>query len=111
MSIPESVRLYREKKEARREYSRRKQVESKYGVSYETLEDMLDKQGGVCGICGVELTFHPKATACVDHCHSTGDVRGILCRKCNAAIGALGDTASSVAKAVAYLQKTALREI
>lgn len=111
MSIPESVRLYREKKEARREYSRRKKVESNYKVRYEELEEMLREQGGVCGICEVELTFHPKATACVDHCHSTGEIRGILCRKCNAAIGALGDTTYSVSKAVAYLQKTTLREI
>lgn len=111
MAIPESVRLYREKKEARREYSRRKKIESNYKISYEELEEMLREQGGVCGICGIELTFSPKATACVDHCHSTGAIRGILCRKCNAGIGALGDTASSVAKAVVYLQKATLREI
>lgn len=111
MSIPESVRLFREKAEERREYSRRKKVESNYGVPYAVLEEMLENQGGVCGICETALTFHPKATACVDHCHSTGVIRGILCRKCNAAIGSLGDTTYSVSKAVSYLQKALVREI
>lgn len=109
--VPESVRAFRKKVARRKEYARRKQTESKYGLRYEELEKMLANQGGVCGICETPLTFHPKATACVDHCHSSGEVRGILCRKCNAAIGALGDTASSIKKAISYLEQATVREI
>ncbi|WOL25669.1 hypothetical protein [Pectobacterium phage PcaP1EGY] len=72
---------------------------------------MLEQQGGSCGICETPITFHPKATACVDHCHMTGVVRGILCRKCNAGLGALGDTICSVSKALKYLEAVTLRKI
>lgn len=47
---------------------------------------MLDAQGGGCGICGTIVDL------VVDHCHYTGEVRGILCRKCNSGIGLLSDS-------------------
>jgi hypothetical protein len=52
-----------------------------------------------CGICGT------KENLCYDHCHDTMDFRGVLCRSCNRAIGALGDTAEGVQKALNYLNK------
>lgn len=78
--------------------------ERKYGLSKERFFEMLRIQGGACAICG---THDPKGAFgvfCVDHCHETGVVRGLLCQSCNVAIGALGDTADSVQRAVDYLR-------
>jgi len=65
---------------------------------------MEQAQGGVCAICG-----KPEATArtkrlCVDHCHETGKVRGLLCSHCNRAIGLLGDSCAILASAITYLE-------
>jgi hypothetical protein len=61
---------------------------------------LLERQGGVCGVCG-EVPKRPV----IDHCHTTGQARGITCWSCNTAMGALGDTAEGVARAVAYLAR------
>jgi hypothetical protein len=52
-----------------------------------------------CEICGIttDLVY--------DHCHDTMEFRGVLCRKHNAAIGQLGDTAEGVQAALNYLTK------
>lgn len=65
---------------------------------------MLVRQGGVCAICGGPpdgrwKRFH------VDHCHKTGRVRGLLCRKCNNGLGNFGDSVETMRKAIAYLRR------
>lgn len=71
-----------------------------YGLSAEEYYALLEKQKGLCALCGVK----PTGKLVVDHCHKTGRIRGILCRKCNLGLGLLGDTAEFLAKAVAYLE-------
>ncbi len=66
-----------------------------------TLPDIapwLPGADGTCAICG-----RNGRELVVDHDHATGEIRGWLCRPCNSAIGQLGDTASSVMRAVLYL--------
>ena len=71
-----------------------------YGMVPGQYEQMLSTQGGVCAIChGV----NKKGALAVDHCHTTGRVRGLLCRNCNTGIGLLGDSAESVSRAFVYL--------
>jgi len=62
---------------------------------------MVDAVDGKCEICG-----NAEEGLCVDHCHETGQIRGVLCRRCNRAIGQLGDNLEAVRKAVAYLERT-----
>jgi hypothetical protein len=78
----------------RPELRRQTRLKSKYGLSLEQFEEMA-KNG--CYLCGATDDL------CVDHCHDTGRVRGILCRKHNFAIGLLGDTPEGVQKALDYL--------
>jgi hypothetical protein len=47
-----------------------------------------------------------KIRFCVDHCHETKKVRGLLCSPCNRAIGQLGDTVQGVQRALTYLQRS-----
>jgi Recombination endonuclease VII len=74
-----------------------------YGISREQYEALLAQQGGVCGICRKP----PQEPLCVDHSHTTGRVRGLLCRKCNTALGSFDDDVSVMAAGIAYLRKAA----
>jgi len=78
--------------------TRRKTI---YGLSAEHHRRLVEQQNGVCAICK-----RPSRRAlCVDHCHATRVVRGLLCDKCNTALGLLGDDAGRVLAAVAYLDR------
>jgi hypothetical protein len=79
--------------------SRTKRLQKHYGLSDEDYDTLLAKQGGACAIC----RRRPRGRLCVDHCHSTGFVRGLLCRKCNLGLGCLVDDAASLISAFAYL--------
>jgi len=70
----------------------------KYKVDREAYE-ALKEQG--CPICVKPF----KQTPCFDHCHNTGDFRGLLCRRCNAAIGLLRDCPDTLSRATEYLKK------
>ena len=61
---------------------------------------MLARQRGVCAVCGEQ----PARRLCVDHCHVTGKVRGLLCSPCNLAIGQLKDSPARLRKAAAYVE-------
>jgi hypothetical protein len=66
-----------------REYSQKKRCESIYGISLEQYEAMVARQGGLCAICKEK----PEKSLCVDHCHTSGRVRGLLCNNCNCMLG------------------------
>lgn len=78
-----------------------------YAMTTVVLEDMYESQNGQCAICnrGLELYGDNKEDdACIDHCHSSGEVRGLLCRQCNRSLGQLGDTEEALMRAVNYLR-------
>jgi hypothetical protein len=79
--------------------TRTKRLQKHYGLSDEEYDTLLARQGGACAICRRRL----RGRLCVDHCHSTGLVRGLLCRKCNLGLGCLVDDAASLISAFAYL--------
>lgn len=98
----ERVLLDAEYKERDKLSRRNWQYRNKYGISFLDALDILEDQGG-CAVCGKLLTAD---TMCVDHCHSTGVVRGVLCSGCNTGLGLLGDTRESLMKAVSYLSNS-----
>jgi len=68
---------------------------------------MLEEQNGRCAIC---LSDDPKSPDRVnhwyiDHCHTTGVVRGLLCNSCNRGVGLLGDDIANLERAILYLSK------
>jgi len=77
--------------------ARQWRLKTYYGLSEEDFNTMSERQGKACAICS---KVEPLV---VDHDHSTGKVRGLLCHKCNRAIGSLGDNLSLVRKASTYL--------
>jgi len=84
-------------------------LENKYKLSVEDFTLMHEEQEGVCLICEepIENRFTNtlgKKTA-VDHCHNTGEVRGLLCNPCNVGIGQMKDDSYIVYKAWRYLDR------
>jgi predicted Fe-S protein YdhL (DUF1289 family) len=73
-----------------------------YREEYETL---LEKQNGVCAICGISAEELTKKLI-VDHNHETLKVRGLLCWSCNSGLGFFKDNQAHLAMAIEYLVKT-----
>jgi hypothetical protein len=78
---------------------RRGQLKRQYGISPADYDALLAKQDGVCATCGKPS----EETLCVDHCHATGTIRGLLCRQCNFALGCFTDSQATMMAAIAYL--------
>lgn len=76
---------------------------ARYGITTDDFNRILLQQNNCCEICKIELTATEKTA--VDHCHTTGKVRGILCRNCNAGIGMLKESVTALESAIKYLQK------
>lgn len=80
-------------------------LRSTYGISLETYQILLDIQNKVCAICGKEEPNKKYKTLGVDHNHNTGQIRGLLCTKCNTAIGLLNEDLDLINKVIIYLKK------
>lgn len=82
----------------------------KYGLTIEDAEIMLKNQGHKCLICGEEILLfgdmkNRDKVAHVDHNHETGEVRGLLCDKCNRGLGFFRDNEEYLINAASYLKK------
>lgn len=96
--IKERRRAYRMANVSVSARASRKQALRGYGLTSESFESLLKEQDDKCAICSTHLVS-PQ----IDHCHSTGKVRGILCRKCNMGLGLFHDDVGSLQRAIAYL--------
>jgi hypothetical protein len=94
-------RAYHAEHRERLNGERRSRGWRKYGLVAADYERMLAAQGGVCAICKRK----GKRWLCVDHCHETQAVRGLLCDKCNTALGFFGDDADRMRAAGEYLDR------
>ena len=73
-----------------------------YGISLEEYDTMLARQGGACA--SRKKKPDTGKSLCVDHCHVTGMVRGLLCHKCNSVLAFGNDDLDILRAAIAYLQ-------
>lgn len=80
--------------------TRKSQLKVKYGMTVDAYNELFSKQGGVCAICGLKST----RPLCVDHCHASGKIRGLLCDKCNRGIGCFKDDPELMIKAAEFIQ-------
>jgi hypothetical protein len=83
------------------EINRNYRMRREYGISPERFHEMYESQDRRCAVC--KKQFGSKSEANIDHCHATRWVRGLLCNKCNTAIGLLGDDLEIIKSASAYL--------
>ena len=78
-----------------------------YGITLKEKNEMMLAQDNKCSICRVRFTDCKSCNtaAHVDHCHTTGKVRSILCCKCNKGLGIFNDSVSEFLSAARYLYK------
>lgn len=98
-----------QKTEGVRLYNRKDKLWRAFGLTIEAYEKLLEKQKGVCSICkepekALSSNGFLKHLA-VDHCHTTGKVRGLLCHHCNVGIGSLKDSIELLKEAITYLSR------
>lgn len=81
------------------EANRRRKLKYKYNITPEDYDKMYLNQEGKCAICNDK---HNKLN--IDHCHTTGKVRGLLCTNCNQALGKVKDNIDILKSAIEYLK-------
>lgn len=91
--------------EKRREIAYRSILKRKYGLTVADYEAMLVAQNGCCAICAGNKPYGRGNRWHVDHDHTSGKVRGLLCSRCNTAIGLLQDSPVVAQAAVEYLSR------
>jgi Recombination endonuclease VII len=103
----ENPELYADKQRRYRESgryaeaARRSHLKRAFGITPEDYDRRLAQQGGGCAVCG--RAPKPGKSLHVDHDHETGYVRGLLCFKCNAALGQLDDDLERIERALTYV--------
>lgn len=106
----------------RKEYNKKKYEEKErkirletYGLTFADYDCLWEQQGGVCSICGLSETKKSFGTRTrrlsVDHCHETGNVRGLLCNQCNVGLGNFNDDIDVMASAILYLINSKLKKV
>lgn len=108
-------KLSEEQKEEKRQYCRNwknknpkrykeKNVLYKYKIDFNQFETLLKQQNYSCAICNKQST-KLKRSLCVDHCHTTNKVRGLLCDSCNNGLGRFKDNINNLKNAIKYLKQ------
>ena len=80
-----------------------KNMIARYGLTSAEYSATLKEQSGVCKICR-QLCVTGRKLA-VDHCHSTGKVRGLLCAQCNTGLGKAEDSIDRLNDMIKYLKE------
>ena len=102
--------------EERKVYDRSGHLRRKYGIDLDEYNRMREEQGYCCMLCGrhedviravkrAPAKGRPPDPLVVDHCHETGDVRGLLCSRCNDGLGKLCDDPEMLRKGIVYLEE------
>lgn len=98
----QNTKGYREKNPNAR---RNNDLVTKFGITLDDYNKMLEEQNGGCAICGAKENIDSKFSLHVDHSHKTGVVRGILCSSCNLGLGKFKDDPDLLIKASEYLRR------
>ena len=101
--ISEYMKDYVSKPE-NKERAKSRHLRRNFGITLDDYNQMFTEQEGCCAICGKHQSELNK-TLCVDHCHETGEVRELLCDKCNRGLGYFNDNADTMESAIEYLKK------
>lgn len=78
---------------------RKYNYKTRYDLPEELINHLVEDNTGNCTICGNKTVLH------IDHCHATGNYRGLLCRNCNLMLGYSKDNMNTLKNAIEYLNK------
>jgi hypothetical protein len=100
------IRIQRKKfRDSNKDHIRMQKFKSKFGISKEKYDNLLNAQNNKCAICNKGPETERYKRLALDHCHETGKIRGFLCNNCNRCIGLLGDKIENLVSAIKYLKK------
>lgn len=116
------MRAYREKNAARIRQTQKEWADNngdyirnmnlrRTGFTLQLMNECMEIQGGKCAICFVELKTLPRKQVHADHCHGSGQPRGVLCHHCNTGLGAFRDAPERLARAIEYLKNPTLEPL
>lgn len=94
-----SLKHYYKNKEKRVAQRRDYHYRSNYGITLNDFTRLAEDAGNQCEVC-------KESPVVLDHCHTTGKVRGVLCNKCNQALGLMRDNEDFLLGLVEYLKRT-----
>ena len=83
---------------------REQHLQRSYGITLNEYNQMLLDQNHQCAVCGTTEPGGKHGKFMVDHCHTTGRVRGLLCKRCNIALGEVEDNTQVLQSMIEYLQ-------
>ena len=98
----------REERLVKQRLIQRTYTAKKRGLTPEDLAAMYERANNSCQICGISEEEHGRALA-IDHCHTNGHARGLLCKTCNVGLGNFKDSKALMRKAMDYLDETRIR--
>ena len=82
-----------------------KKIMKQYGLSVDRFNEIFESQDSKCCICGSIDPGRKGTRWLVDHCHNTNRVRGILCHRCNTALGLVSDSIETLNNMIKYLKE------
>jgi len=91
-----------EKERQRR--NKKLRLKYQYGISPEEYDELVKNQDGKCYLCGIEENYNGKPLY-VDHCHTSGKIRKLLCQHCNSGLGMFRDNPELLEKAAEYVRE------
>ena len=101
--IPHNKGKYFRTEKERKILNRYRQLKINFVITEKEYVDMFNLQQGKCKICNTHRN-ELNENLCVDHCHKSNKIRGLLCRKCNAGLGIFKDNTDIINSALKYLQ-------
>ena len=95
---------------ARAKANRKWRLGRYFGITPEQYDQMLHEQNGVCAVCSQEEKVVNRKTGkqsplSVDHCHSTGKIRSLLCNRCNVTLGRVSDDPTLLRRLANYVER------
>lgn len=87
------------------EIERKSKLKMTYGITPKQYDAMLIKQNSKCAICAAKKPGGRTKMFFIDHCHNNGNIRGLLCMRCNTGLGLFLDNPKFLLSAVSYLKE------
>lgn len=91
----------------RKEIHKESHLKRTYGLTIDDLLSLMEAQNNLCSICKTDLRELNPKNVHIDHCHKSEDmkIRGVLCNKCNMALGLLNDDVDLLKSCIDYLER------
>ena len=90
-----------EKVSKKKYYKPHELARRKFKLTEEEYTTLINRSQGLCEVCNNPMGDK----RCIDHDHKTGEIRGVLCNKCNTALGLVGDDVATLTKLIQYLER------